>query len=63
MNDSGEYTEPMLLDFGWHIFQFLEKQPVGTYEEVKPDLKQSLNRNPRNKLIEKEKIEREKRDY
>lgn len=62
MSDSGEYTEPMLLDFGWHIFQFLEKQPVDTYEEIKQDLKQSLNRNPRNKLIEKEKIETIKKE-
>ncbi|UCH13992.1 MAG: peptidylprolyl isomerase [Bacteroidales bacterium] len=63
MSDSGEYSEPMLLDFGWHIFQFLEKKPVGTYEEVKTDLKKSLNRNPRNKLIEKEQIENIKKEY
>lgn len=62
MEDSGEYTEPMLLDFGWHIFQFLEKEPVGTYEQMKSDLERSLNRNPRSKLIEKEKIENIKRD-
>jgi len=62
MKDSGEYTEPMLLDFGWHIFQFLEKEPVGTYEELRSELANSLNRNPRNKLIEKEKIENIKSD-
>ena len=62
MSDSGEYTEPMLLDFGWHIFQFLEKQPVGTYEELKPDLEKTFNRNPRNKLIEKVKIETIKKE-
>ncbi len=62
MSDSGEYSEPMLLDFGWHIFQFLAKQPVGTYEEVKPDLEKKLDRNPRNKLIEKEKIETIKKE-
>jgi peptidyl-prolyl cis-trans isomerase SurA len=62
MEDSGEYTKPMLLDFGWHIFQLLEKQPVGTYEELRSELANDLNRNPRNKLIEKEKIENIKRD-
>ena len=63
MEDSGEYTEPILLDFGWHIFQLLKKEPVGTYEETKSELTTRLNRNPRNKLIEKEKIENIKRDY
>jgi peptidyl-prolyl cis-trans isomerase SurA len=62
MQDSGEYTEPMLLDFGWHIFQFMEKEPVGTYEEMKSELEENLKRNPRNKLIEKEEIETVKRD-
>jgi peptidyl-prolyl cis-trans isomerase SurA len=62
MEDSGEYTEPMLLDFGWHIFQLLEKEPVGTYEETRSELATSFNKNPRNKLIEKEKIENIKRD-
>jgi peptidyl-prolyl cis-trans isomerase SurA len=62
MEDSGEYTKPMLLDFGWHIFQFLEKEPVGTYEEMRSDLALKLNRNPRNKLIEKEQVENIKRD-
>ncbi len=62
MEDSGEYTQPMLLDFGWHIFQLLEKKPVGTYEELRSELALDLNRNPRNKLIEKEKIEKIKKD-
>jgi peptidyl-prolyl cis-trans isomerase SurA len=62
LGDSGTTTEPMKLDFGWHIFQLIKVQPVGTYEEEKPELEKDLRRNPRYKLIQQERINNIKKE-
>jgi peptidyl-prolyl cis-trans isomerase SurA len=62
LGDSGTISEPMKLDFGWHIFQLIKVQPVGTYEEEKPELEKDLRRNPRYKLIQKERISNIKKE-
>ena len=41
--DSGEVSEPVLTDYGWHIIKQEDRRPVpgrGTFEEEKPQLEQ-----------------------
>jgi peptidyl-prolyl cis-trans isomerase SurA len=62
LGDSGSISKPMLLDFGWHIFELIKVKPVGTYEEEKPELEKALGRNPRYKLIQQERIKNIKKE-
>jgi peptidyl-prolyl cis-trans isomerase SurA len=62
LGDSGSISEPMLLDFGWHIFELIKVKPVGTYEEERQELERDLRRNPRYKLIEQERIKNIKKE-
>lgn len=40
----GEISTPIQTPYGWHIVKRLESRPVGTFEEVLPDLKANLRR-------------------
>ncbi len=62
LKDSGDITEPILLDFGWHIFQLIRIKPVGTYEEERAELEKDLKRDPRYKLIQQERIKNIKKE-
>jgi len=62
LKDSGDITEPILLDFGWHIFQLIKIKPVGTYEEERAELEKDLKRDPRYKLIQQERIKNIKKE-
>jgi len=36
----GDFAEPVLTaGYGWHIVKLVERKPIGTFEEEKPDLK------------------------
>jgi peptidyl-prolyl cis-trans isomerase SurA len=39
----GEYSLPFKTFYGWHIVKLIDKQGIGTYEEMKPELQQKIN--------------------
>lgn len=39
----GDYTKPFKTFYGWHIVKLIDKQGIGTYEEMKPELQQKIN--------------------
>ncbi len=47
----GEISKPFETPFGWHIAKLIEKHPVKTLEEVKPDFENRIRRDDRSKLI------------
>ncbi|MBN2214143.1 MAG: peptidylprolyl isomerase [Bacteroidales bacterium] len=47
LKDSGDYTKPLAADYGFHIFMLLGKQPLETFEELKPELERKLSRDTR----------------
>ncbi len=62
LQNKGDLSPPLLSEFGWHIFRLQEKEPVGTLEEMRPDLERRLKRIEMSKVIEKANIEKLKKD-
>ena len=45
----GDYTKPLKTFYGWHIIKLIDKKPIGTFEEMKPQLTEQVNRGDRAK--------------
>jgi peptidyl-prolyl cis-trans isomerase SurA len=43
----GDYTKPFKSFYGWHIVKLLDKKGIGSYEEMKPELQQNMERSDR----------------
>jgi peptidyl-prolyl cis-trans isomerase SurA len=61
--DSGEYTEPIKSDYGYHIFLSLGKRPVKTFDEMKPELEEKIARDERQKNTELLFVDKLKKEY
>lgn len=48
--DTGMISKPIITTYGWHIIKLLETKPVGSFEDEKADLKQSLSKDKRSDL-------------
>jgi len=46
----GDFSQPVLTSYGWHIIRLVESKPVGTFEEEMDELKQSLAKDKRSSL-------------
>lgn len=44
-------SEPFQSKFGWHIVKLIDKFPVKTYEEMKPELENKIGKDDRSRLI------------
>jgi peptidyl-prolyl cis-trans isomerase SurA len=63
MKDSGQFTEPIQSEFGYHIFQFLGKRPVKSFEELKAQLEEKIANDERQKSTDLRYVEKLKKDY
>ena len=61
--DSGEYTEPMKSEYGYHIFQVLGKRPVKSFEEMKSNLEERIAQDERQKNTEAIFVDKLKKEY
>jgi peptidyl-prolyl cis-trans isomerase SurA len=50
LNKPGDFSQPVLTSYGWHIIRLVESKPVGTFEEEMDELKQSLAKDKRSSL-------------
>ncbi|MEN3041658.1 MAG: peptidylprolyl isomerase [Bacteroidia bacterium] len=50
---AGAYSEPFRTRFGWHILKVIEIKPIGSYEEMRGELKSRLQRDERYKAAER----------
>lgn len=63
MKDSGQFSEPIHSEFGYHIFQFLGKRPVKSFEELKPQLEEKIANDERQKSTDIRYVDRLKKQY
>jgi len=63
LDEPGDYSEPVLTTFGWHIILLKERKTPGTYEEEKEDIKKSLVRDMRYQKGKQSVINRIKKEY
>ena len=63
LQNPNETTQPFKTDFGWHIVKLIEKIPVGTYEQLKPELEAKVKRDARANRINDSRIEKLKSRY
>ncbi|MCX6286559.1 MAG: peptidylprolyl isomerase [Bacteroidetes bacterium] len=60
----GDFSEPVLTPgYGWHIVKLVERQPIGTFDEEKAELKQRIMKDSRSQEINDAVIARIKTEY
>ncbi len=62
LQDSGDYTEPLATNYGFHIFRLLGKEPLEPFEVLKPELERKLSMDARGRQNEKMLVERIKKE-
>lgn len=48
LKQKGDISEPFQTIYGWHILKLIDRKPVGTFDEVKDEIKQHITRSDRN---------------
>ena len=43
LEKNGDYSMPFKTFYGWHIVKLIDKQEIGSYEEMKPEIQQKIN--------------------
>ncbi|MCR8666297.1 peptidylprolyl isomerase [Aestuariibaculum sp. M13] len=52
LEEVGDISEPIKTEYGWHIIKLLNKKPIASFEDMRPELEQMVKRDERSKLID-----------
>lgn len=63
LQEKNEVSKPFKTQYGWHIVKLLNKKPLQTFEELKPELQAKVQRDSRSKLINKALVNKLKSKY
>ncbi len=58
----GDYTKPVMTQFGWHIIKRLERRDIASFNDAKADIKKRVERDSRSQVAKSVLIERIKRE-
>ena len=51
LKDTGDFTEPIPTKYGWHIIKLLDRKPLESYEELKPELEKKVEKDQRSSVM------------
>lgn len=54
LNKVGDISEPFKTKFGWHILKLIKKNPVLSFEKMKPSLSKRVTKDSRARVLSKE---------
>jgi len=63
LEKEGDYSKPFQTRFGWHIVQLIKKHPVGSFEDLKTELKSRVKSGERAQLSQQAVINKLKKQY
>lgn len=63
LKQPGDYTTPVLTQYGWHILRLVERKSGGTFEEEKADLKQKVTKDGRSALSKQSVLNKIRKEY
>jgi peptidyl-prolyl cis-trans isomerase SurA len=59
----GQYSQPFMSSFGWHILKVIERKPIGSYNDIKDVLRQKITRGDRLEALNQSFVEKLKKKY
>jgi len=59
----GQYSQPFLSPYGWHILKVIERKPLGNYNDSKEVLRQKITRGDRLEALNQSFVEKLKKRY
>lgn len=63
LKNKGDVSKPLRTPIGWHIIKLLDKKPIGTFEEVKDEVRRRIEKDSRARVSKMTFINRLKKDY
>jgi peptidyl-prolyl cis-trans isomerase SurA len=63
IEEIGQIAEPVKTAYGWHIIKLLDKKPLGSYEEMKPTIKNKISKDIRAQRGKEMVMNRLKKEY
>lgn len=62
LSTPGQYTQPILTPYGFHIIKLIERKPLGSFEELEPSIRAKVTKDSRSDLNKKMLIARLKNE-
>src|ERR1035437_2058662 len=59
----GQYSQPFMSSFGWHIIKVIERKPIGTFNDIKDVLRQKVTKGDRLEALNQYFVEKLKKRY
>lgn len=63
LKNDGDYSEPVLSEYGWHIVKRLERIPVASFDDAEKNLKAKVAKDSRSQMSKTVVLNRIKKEY